>query len=157
MPVPDSTGLTMRQFDRDAIELRAEFVVDPAHGEQVRFSASSGAADTHVAWGTAVDISGGGVGILCRQFIPRMTEGLLRVFGPETGGSAEGGAPLPEAALVHRVKVRRVRLASHDPTYALGLAFVNAEQQVERQVADLLALARQTQSAASEPRGAGDA
>lgn len=135
-----ASGLTVRQHEREAFELSVEFVVCEAHREQVRFSPMSAAQEPHVTRGTATDISSGGIGLVCRQFVPRMCEGTVRVFDPNPVGTSSDGTPIHEVAFEHRVKVRRVALGSHEPTYAIGVAFVDPEPDIDQRVAKLLAL-----------------
>ncbi len=135
------SGLTIRQHEREAIALRAEFVVAPTHGDQVRFTPMSGAAEAHVTRGTATDVSSGGVGLVCSQFVPRMGEGTVRIYDPTPTGTAGDGSPIYEIRFQHAVKVRRVSLASHDPTFAIGVAFIDAPPDIEQRVAELLEMA----------------
>jgi hypothetical protein len=135
-----TSGLTVREYEREAFGLNVEFVVCEEHRELVRFSSMSAAPEPHVTCGTAVDISSGGMGIVCRQFVPRMCEGTVRVFDPRPVGTSRDGTPLFDVAFEHRVKVRRVALGSHEPTYAIGLAFVDPEPDIDRRVAKLLVM-----------------
>ena len=133
-----TSGLTVRQHEREALELSAEFVVCEQHREQVRFSAMSGAAEPHVTRGIATDISLGGMGLVCGQFGPRMCEGTVRVFDPDPVGEAPDGTPLHEVMFEHRAKIRRVALAGHEPSYALGAAFIDPEPDIEQRIAKVL-------------------
>jgi len=136
------SGLTVRQHEREAVELPVEFVVSEAHREQVRFSAICTAPEPHLTRGIAVDMSPGGMGLVCEQYVPRMCGGMVRVFDPDPIGTGPDGSPVREVVFEHEVKVRRVSLRSHDPTYALGVAFVDPEPDIEQRVAKLLALAQ---------------
>lgn len=135
------SGLTIRQHERETLALRAEFVIGEPHRSQVRFNSMSGAAEPHVTRGVASDISTGGVGLICPQFIPRMCEGSIRIYHPKPVSTATDGTPVYEVCFEHRAKVRRVSLASHEPTYALGTAFLDPEPGVEERVAAVLQLA----------------
>jgi len=135
------SGLTIRQHERETLALRAEFVVADVHRAQVRFSSMSGAAEPHVTRGTASDISTGGMGLVCPQFVPRMCEGSIRIYHPKPVSTAADGTPVYEVCFEHRAKVRRVSLASHEPSYALGTAFLDPEPGIEERVAAVLALA----------------
>jgi c-di-GMP-binding flagellar brake protein YcgR len=137
-----TSGLTVRQHEREAFELTVEFVVCEAHREQVRFSPMSSAPEPHVIRGTARDISPGGMGLVCRHFVPRMCEGTVRVFNPNPVGTAADGTPIHEVVFEHRVKVRRIALNSHEPTYAMGVAFLDPEPDIDQRVAKLLALVK---------------
>ncbi len=122
-----SSGLRVRQHRRRDVELPVEFVVAEEHRAQVRFSASSSAADHHAVRGTSLDVSPGGMGITTRQFVPRMCEGSLRVYDPNPLGTKSDGTPIREVVFEHRVKVRRVQMVSPEPTYLIGLSFFDPE------------------------------
>jgi hypothetical protein len=131
--VPQNTGLTVRQYERESLELPMEFTVCDEHAGQVKFSSSSSAAGQRVVRGTLMDVSPGGMGVQCRQFLPRMSEGIIRVLGDRA-----------EVVFEHRVKVRRVYLTDREPVYSLGVAFVNPEPGIERKVMALLQRATST-------------
>ena len=135
-----TSGLTVRQHQRKSLALRVEFVICEAHRDQVRFSPMSSASEAHVTCGTATDISTGGLGILCRQFVPRMCEGSIRIYDPSPVDTATDGSPIHDVFFEHPVKVRRVTLGSHEPTYALGLAFVDMSADIEQRVGRVLAM-----------------
>jgi hypothetical protein len=152
-----TSGLTVRQHEREAFELTVEFVVCEDHREQVRFSPMSAAPEPHVTRGTATDISPGGMGLACRHFVPRMCEGTVRVFDPKPVGTATDGTPIREVVFEHRVKVRRVALGSHEPTYAIGVAFLDPEPDIDQRVAKLLALVNAGPAKGSAGREGADA
>jgi c-di-GMP-binding flagellar brake protein YcgR len=132
------SGLTVRQHERESIELAVEFVIGEQAREQVRFSAMSAAAEPYTTRGQAIDVSSGGMGLICRQFVPRMCEGTVRVFDPIPAGTGSDGTPIHEVMFEHAGQVRRVSMASHEPTYALGIAFIDPEPNIEERVARLL-------------------
>jgi hypothetical protein len=137
--VTQQTGLTVRQFEREHVRLPIELVIAEQHVGQVRFSQSSSAAGRNMIRGLAVDISPGGMGLQCAQFLPRMCEGVVRVFEPAAGGDSAANDPAPTTVLLeHRVKVRRVFLLDREPTYAIGLAFVDLKPGIEKTVASVL-------------------
>ncbi len=121
------SGLRVRQHHRREIELPVEFVVAEEHRTQVRFSNSSSAMDDHTIRGTSVDISPGGMGFASRQFLPRMCEGLLRVFDPAPVGMRSDGTPILEVEFEQRVMVRRVQMTSDEPTYFIGVSFADPD------------------------------
>jgi hypothetical protein len=121
------SGLRVRQHHRREIELPVEFVVAEEHRHQVRYSANSSAQDDHTLRGTSVDISPGGMGFTCSEFVPRMCEGLLRVFDPMPVGTRADGTSVLEVALEQRVKVRRVQMTSEEPVYFIGVSFADPE------------------------------
>lgn len=125
--------LSARQEDRCPLTLRAEFEIAPAHREQIRYSPSSSAPQSYVAAGRSIDISAAGLGLACEQFVPRMTEGVVRLFAKAGDGSGE------RLVFEHSVKVRRVSLRIADkPSYMLGTAFLNPSPTVESQVNELV-------------------
>ncbi len=111
------------------------------HREQVRFSPMSSAPQPHVTRGAAQDVSPGGMGLISEHFVPRMCEGTVRVYDPNPVTTAADGSPVYEVAFEHAVRVRRVTLASHEPTYSLGLAFVDPGPDISEKVDRLIALA----------------
>ena len=121
------SGLRARQHHRREIELPVEFVITEAQRDQVRYSASSSALNEHTLRGTSVDISPGGMGFTCCEFVPRMCEGHLRVFDPMPVGAKPDGTPILEVALEQRVKVRRVQMTSEDPLYFIGVSFADPD------------------------------
>lgn len=142
-PQSQSSGLTTRQHEREGITLPVEFIVSPAHGAQVRFSTSSTAMGPHAFRGEAIDISSGGMGLKCRQYLPRMCEGTVKVYTPtvnaQDGNSAAPQSPAASDVLLEqRVKVRRVTLIGREPVYSLGVAFLEHGPAVDEQVAAIL-------------------
>ena len=132
------TGLTVRQHERREIELPVEFVVLDEHRSQVCFSGTSNAEGQYTLTGHSVDISVGGVGVTCRQYLPRGCRGLIRVYDPHPVGSRQDGSPVLEVAFEHRVKVRRTQLANFEPVYFIGLSFVDPEPDVEQRISSFL-------------------
>ena len=128
-------GLSVRQHEREEIQLPVEFTVCNEHREQVRFSSSSFAGRPHVIQGKVTDISRGGLGIACQLFLPRMCEGKVRIFNGifnGTGTFIQGDtSPASKPILEVRVKVRRVLHQGHDSTYQIGLAFVESPENIE--------------------------
>ena len=122
-----TSGLTVRQHERAGIQVPMEFHVCKEHGVQVRFSPQSNSPDHHVISATAVDISPGGVGMECRNFVPRMCEGVIRI--------TSGG----EVVLEQRAKVRRIFLIGREPKYQIGLAFINPPDDIERRISEITA------------------
>jgi c-di-GMP-binding flagellar brake protein YcgR len=135
--MPQTSGLTVRQHVRLDVELDVDFVICEEHQDQVRFGTASGAAQPHATRGTTTDMSAGGMGIFCPQFVPRMCEGSVRVFGP-AAPSAPDGPGGRDVIFEHRVKVQRVWMESHDPTYALGFSFVDPDPDIEQRIREIL-------------------
>lgn len=122
-----TSGLTVRQHERAGIQVPVEFIVCNEHGVQVRFSPQSGTPDHHVVAGVAVDISSGGLGMECRNFVPRMTEGVVRI-------TSAG-----EIVFEQRAKVRRVYLVGREPKYQIGMAFLNPPDDLEQRINHVIA------------------
>jgi c-di-GMP-binding flagellar brake protein YcgR len=139
--MPRNTGLTVRQHEREDIDLSIEFVVADKHRPQVHFSSTSAAVDQHAVRGLASDLSSGGMGLELRQFLPRSCEGSVRVFDPHSVGVKRDGTPIHEVAFEHPVKVRRVIMLDHDPTYAVGVSFIDPAPDLQQKISDLLARA----------------
>ena len=144
------SGLRVRQHHRREIELPVEFVVTEEHREQVRFSANSSAIDDHTVRGTSVDISPGGMGFTCNQFVPRMCEGSLRVFDPMPVGTKPDGTPMLEVALEQQVKVRRVQMTSEEPLYFIGVSFADPES-VDPDIGNRMVLLKEQATEVDEP------
>ena len=133
-----TSGLTVRQHEREGINVPVEFIICDEHKSQVHFSSASSALGQHAIKATALDISPGGMGLETRQFIPRMCEGTLRVLVPDAVQIADQGTPVYVPAFEHRAKVRRVFLTGRDPVYTVGVAFLNAGPDMDEQIAKLL-------------------
>jgi len=144
------SGLRVRQHHRREIELPVEFVVAEEYRDQLRFSAKSSAINDHSLRGTSVDISPGGMGFTCRLFLPRQVEGSLRVFDPMPIGTRADGTPILEVAFEQRVKVRRVQMTSHEPTYFIGVSFAEPDN-VDANIGDRIMLLKQAQEDAAAP------
>ena len=129
------TGLTIRQYSREAVELPIEFIVSDEHTTQVRLSSTGSATHEQAITGFAVDISSGGMGLVTDHYLPRMCKGIVRVFSPGSNARSEDAA-LRKVVFEHLVKVRRTSMSSHDPTYLVGVSFLQPEadlaQQIER-------------------------
>ena len=141
MPEHQTQGLTVRQHERENVRFQIEFVIAEGHRDQVRFSGMSSAEDPFATSGYASDVSSGGMGLVCPQFVPRRCEGTVRVFDPTPVGTASDGSPIHEIAFEHAVRVCRVTMESHDPTYGLGVAFTDPEPDLAARVDALMALA----------------
>jgi len=146
MSQPDTD--TIRQHERFDIDLPMAFEVCPEHREQVRFSASSSTSQPHIIHGRAVDLSLGGFGLICDQFLPRMCQGTVRIFDATSADDADSGSPIFE----HHVKVFRVSLVRQPLSYSLGTGFVDPGPDIMQKVVKLskLAVNRQDDSASSQ-------
>ena len=135
--------LTVRQYERQPISLPVEFVIAEEHCDQVRYGSQSEAAERHGVAGKTLDVSPGGIGMSLRQFVPRMCEGWVRLLHPT--------ATTRTVLIEHRAKVRRVQMCDHAPTYFVGVAFIDADPELQQSVKSLIA------TLASETAGGGDA
>ena len=115
-----TSGLTVRQYVRQEVDVPVEFTVDLDYRNQVHFSSSSGAIDTHTFEAKSVDLSPGGAGVSSKKFIPRGCAGQLKIFAHKPNSTVKG-----EVIFEHAVKVRRVYLTGHEPTYFLGMSFID--------------------------------
>lgn len=136
------SGLTVRQHERESIELEAEFVIADELRPQIRFTPASQAKGQYVLRGSLRDLSTGGMGLTFEQFLPRMTEGTVRVFSPTPAGRSADGTPLFEVIFEHVVKVRRSYMSSHQPTYGVGVSFIDPGPDLEERVEEVLMLVR---------------
>ncbi len=149
------SGLRVRQHHRREIELPVEFIIAPEHRTQVRFGSNSSAMNDHSLRGMSVDISPGGMGLSCQQFLPRMCEGTLRLFDPMPVGARPDGTPILEVAFEQRVKVRRVQMTSHEPRYFIGVSFADPDA-VDPDIGNRMMLLKQQQDAMAEAAKSGE-
>lgn len=133
-----TSGLTTRQFERETANLSAEFVIAAAHRANVCFSPTSPAIDQDTVGGRVVDVSSGGIGLLLDGFLPRMCDGVVRIFDPDSAECGVDGEPRHEVIFEHAVKVRRVTMNDRRPSYNIGLAFRDPEPDIEDRVQRLL-------------------
>jgi hypothetical protein len=134
--VSQISGLTVRQHEREGIEVPVEFTIDPDHSTQVCFSPSSCASGPQTFRCKGTDISSGGMGLQTRIFLPRGCEGTVRAFAPGSNQGGDTGGE-PELLLEHRVKIRRVTLVGRDPVYSIGCAFIDPTAELDRQINNL--------------------
>ena len=131
------SGLTFRHQVREALELEVQLTVCEEFRDQVRFTSVSGAAGQNTTRGTTVNMSPGGMALAVPQFVPRMCEGIVRVFRSRNLADPSQD----EVQFEHRVKVRRVSIASAEPSYVLGVSFVEPGPDVEARVEELKKIA----------------
>ena len=65
-------------------------------------------------------------------------------------GTRADGTPILEVAFEQRVKVRRVQMTSHEPTYFIGVSFAEPEN-VDPDIGDRIMLLKQTDQGAAAP------
>ena len=135
--VSQTSGLTVRQHEREGIQVPVELIVGGPSAAQVRFSPSSNARAANTIRGEAVDVSSGGMGLRCRHFVARMCEGLLRVYAPGASRTGDDSSAEGELMFEQKIKVRRVTLIGREPTYSLGVAFVDPTPDLDRRIDEL--------------------
>lgn len=120
-----STALKTRRFARTVIDAPAEIIISPEHRSQVRFTSIAMAPQRHVLRCTATDLSGGGIGVESRHFLPRGLTGILRIIAP---GTVLDSRALPPSAILleHAIRVRRTILRTREPLFAVGVEFIDA-------------------------------
>ncbi len=150
-------GLSVRQHKRGKIRLPIEFVVCDEHREQVRFSSSSSAVRPHEIQGMVTDISRGGLGFDSRLFLPRMCEGKVRIFDEAIKVSQIDPVPPRQPILETRVKIRRVLLQGRDPTYQIGIAFLDPPDNIEELIQNVFNASDASMSQSKQPKGDVDA
>ncbi len=133
MPTKMEQGLIVREHERKAVELPSEFTVCREHAAQVHFTPASESISANCIACRTVDISTGGAGIETVHFLPRMCEGVLRVY-EQSDDAAERTLLLEEP-----VRVRRIEMMGREARYALGLAFTKRSGDIERRIAKVLA------------------
>lgn len=138
----EMSGLTVRQHERKSLNLSAEFVVADDVRAQVRFSSSAESVNEASVRGSMLDISSGGMGLLLNCFIPKLCTGTVRVYSHTPSASGSLGEPIYEPIFEHVVQVRRVYMASHEPTYMVGVSFLDPEPDLSDRVDEVLIAAR---------------
>jgi len=147
----ETSGLTVRQHERQEVAFPIELDIVPEHRAQVTFSASSGVSRPHIVEGETVDVSSGGAGLSVRRFVPRGTRALLSILDPVAVSARDDGSPIRTALFRNEVRVRRVSLSGHEPTYFLGVSFVGDMDDFDSRIANLIARLAESR----EPAGGG--
>jgi len=144
--------LNTRQHKRSEAQLQAQLIIDDAIREQLAFSPSSGALDSHCIRGTVADISQGGLGLASSQFLPKQCRARIRVER-EFGTTSEAATVLEENVLV-----RRIEMLDHGPTYLIGMSFEKCDEAAQHRInAAIAALADHSGSAAPDEAEGDDA
>ncbi len=134
--MPRYEGLTVRHFDRHALDVPAELVIAPEHGEQVRLTTvSAGVSDPRTLKVTVRDISRGGLGMESAIFLPRMTKAAIRIWVQQPG--------CERRAVERMIRLRRASMCSEQPTYLLGAQFIARDGDDDSDLDDLLRLAEE--------------
>jgi PilZ domain len=130
-------GLTVRHHDRHELDLKAELVIDPAHVEQVRFTATHAAVVNAATIQVRVrDVSRGGVGVESPIYLPRMTKATVRLFLDDPLQAGNAGTPLQRT-----VRICRCAMINESPAYLLGTQFIAQDGETEADLERLLILA----------------
>lgn len=108
-----SRDLRFRSASRHDVALDAKLSLQPPDAERIRFSRSAVAPDG--SWhGTVVDVSDGGLGLICEVYVPVWSRVRVRIPWPN-----EPGRVLFEADGL----TRRVQMIDRRPAYLLGLQY----------------------------------
>ncbi len=136
--------LSRRQFVRHSTEYAARLTPHPDHAAQFRLSLPESQSVVAVT-----DVSAGGIGLRSGVLLPRNLRLLVCVQG--VGGSV---ASVARSVTVEGV-VRRCTMLDHEPTYSVGLQFVDATGEDERLLVADADRRLKVAAAASEPVLAG--
>lgn len=134
--------LLVRQFERVQCRVDAEVEVAPESGGQVRLARSVGDGSGRVK-AVMTDCSGGGLGLRCPVFFPKHGVMLVRVMDG-------AGVVLFEG----KVRVQRAVMASREPMYDLGGAFVEGAAGVAGRLGKLIDFAKTQGSGAGSESAA---
>ena len=128
------SGLTVRRFERHALQLDALIEVDPASSDVVRFSPESGVSGMIKC--IVRDVGKGGLSVALPVFVPKRTVLRVRIL--------KKGQTLDAPALDARVRVMRMGMEGTAPMYVAGCAFVEPCDTLDEQVRALLKASRTT-------------
>lgn len=106
------SGLNIRKTQRRLIGLAGELVIREEHRGLVKLTSNARADDGTIEV-TAVDISEGGIGILCECFLPRQCQCHIRFDRPQGEGEL----------FAADVRVGRPEMVDRRPGYQMGLIF----------------------------------
>lgn len=122
-------GLTVRRFERHEVGLKAVLSLTGESARVVRFSSGSG-VDSSSIEAMLTDIGDGGLGLRTSLMLPRGVTVRVRVPHP-----TEAGTWLLDA----EARLQRVAMKGREPSYLLGMAFVNQAPNLSQQIAGLRA------------------
>ncbi len=109
----DDSGLTIRKTRRRVIGVNGDLALSDDHARLVKLSSAVRAREGRLPC-TAVDISEGGMGVLCECFLPRRCRCDIRLLNP---------ANPDEPIFTARMRVARPQMVDRRPGYQLGLIF----------------------------------
>lgn len=110
----DVTSAPARQFRRHAARFEARLTPHPDHAAQFRLTLPEAQCGMAVT-----DVSAGGLGLRCGIFLPKNLRVNLVVKG------LGEGSPAAALELTVRAVVRSCSLVDHQPTYQIGLQFLD--------------------------------
>lgn len=110
---PQSRDLRFRSASRHDVALDAKLTLRAPDTERIRYSRSAISPDG--SWpATVVDVSGGGLGLICELYVPVWARVLVQIGWPGRPGEA-----LFETACLSR----RVQMIDRRPAYLVGLQY----------------------------------
>ncbi len=122
------SGLTVRRFERHALQLEALVELDQASADVVRFSSESGVSGS--IRGVVRDLGEGGLSVAIPVFLPRRTTMRVRIL--------EEGQTLDAPSLDAHVRVMRMHMEGTEPSYIAGCAFIDADGTLAEEVRAIL-------------------
>ncbi len=126
----ESKSLNTRLYRRRQWAVPVRIQVHPDQAEQLRFSFPNEQSKASLD-----DVSEGGMGLFTTTFLPRNARLEVHVSLP-----AKDNSPAP-APKVFRTVVRRCTMVDVQPTYQIGLQYIDPDR---KEVADLIKLAENT-------------
>jgi hypothetical protein len=127
--------LVVRQHERFRCALPARVAVGPECAGRVVMAAADAAAGEPEVAVEVIDCSGGGVGLKCGTFFPKLCILNIRVRS-----GADGSGELLEFS----ARVQRAAMTDRTPSYYIGVAFLGEGAEHERRVTSLIAIARRS-------------
>lgn len=123
------SGLNIRKTQRRLIGLAGELVIREEHRARVKLTPKARADDGKIEV-TAVDISEGGIGILCECFLPLQCRCRIRFDSPRGEGEL----------FAADVRVARPKMVDRRPGYQMGLIFDERSDEFEKRLDSFLEL-----------------
>jgi hypothetical protein len=127
MPLQDS-DLAVRRHERYLCDFPAQVDIAPASAAAIRLSQSAVGTNGRIT-ASVCDCSYGGLGLKCPVFLPLTAHLKVRLTIP--GGSGK--------SMDAELRIQRVVMTDRKPTYYLGGAFGDMNDQQQKTVAELMA------------------
>lgn len=124
------TGIVVRGVKRHEIVIPGRWCVGEVHSSALRLGAASGHRSGWIEL-DAVDVSGGGIGVMSSLFVPKGAVMRVQLFMPTAGADSE---PLIDVC----VRVRRVAMTDRRPAYLHGTSFEDLSEEQQQAVDALL-------------------